>query len=651
MPENRLEIIKKYLKTDNISLETLKTLTGEQESKNLIKNLLNIEREYLVYCDIKSSPPKYKIFSNIKNLILMAKESEEITNFTPYIGKVRKFKKNLKFLEDKLIERELYNDDWKEFITQISDDIEYYEMEFMSKAQEQYKNNNYEFLSYIIYEVKSKNHLKQVLALSPHYINTRNDDKKHIVIDLIENFVEEIKKQKKNNINTILYFESIIEEFMENSRFKLTDEERNNVEKIISETREYFNINRNNIKNFKQKEICIKDIEDRLNSNNITRQKIEKLNFKYNINNGFSQNVQSEISHMEINPNSNIITIDGIDTLDMDDALSIEKKDGIYKLNVYIADVAKVIHEGMYLDLEAKKRTSTIYLSDNIIPMFPFELSNNILSLNTNNYKDVIVYEMYIDEKGKIINKNITKRQVLISNKLSYNDVNNIIVNGSNNKNLETTILNLSELSNILKKNNTKKDWYKEIEDFYNIISGVHKKETSNKDKSPSEVIVEEIMILTNMLTALIFSEKGLPFIYRVHPNIKDTKDYESLKFLEEMVNTEFEHTNTKAYLKIIESLINLYPKAYYSTDNIGHFGIDVKYYSHSTSPIRRYPDLLVQRLIHDLIFEYPTDEKIMHWEEQLIGLCEHLNTQSEINYSYQCEYEKLKKLIRKEGK
>jgi len=651
MPENRLEIIKKYLKTDNISLETLKTLTGEQESKNLIKNLLNIEREYLVYCDIKSSPPKYKIFSNIKNLILMAKESEEITNFTPYIGKVRKFKKNLKFLEDKLIERELYNDDWKEFITQISDDIEYYEMEFMSKAQEQYKNNNYEFLSYIIYEVKSKNHLKQVLALSPHYINTRNDDKKHIVIDLIENFVEEIKKQKKNNINTILYFESIIEEFMENSRFKLTDEERNNVEKIISETREYFNINRNNIKNFKQKEICIKDIEDRLNSNNITRQKIEKLNFKYNINNGFSQNVQSEISHMEINPNSNIITIDGIDTLDMDDALSIEKKDGIYKLNVYIADVAKVIHEGMYLDLEAKKRTSTIYLSDNIIPMFPFELSNNILSLNTNNYKDVIVYEMYIDEKGKIINKNITKRQVLISNKLSYNDVNNIIVNGSNNKNLETTILNLSELSNILKKNNTKKDGYREIEDFYNIISGVHKKETSNKDKSPSEVIVEEIMILTNMLTALIFSEKGLPFIYRVHPNIKDTKDYESLKFLEEMVNTEFEHTNTKAYLKIIESLINLYPKAYYSTDNIGHFGIDVKYYSHSTSPIRRYADLLVQRLIHDLIFEYPTDEKIMHWEEQLIGLCEHLNTQSEINYSYQCEYEKLKKLIRKEGK
>ena len=651
MPENRLEIIKKYLKTDNISLETLKSLTGEQESKNLIKNLLNIEREYLIYCDLKSTPPKYKIFSNIKNLILMAKESEEITNFTPYIGKVRKFKKNLKFLEDKLIERELYNDDWKEFITQISDDIEYYEMEFMSKAQEQYKNNNYEFLSYIIYEVKNKNHLKQVLALSPHYINTRNDDKKHIVIDLIENFVEEIKKQKKNNINTILYFESIIEEFMENSRFKLTDEERNNVEKIISETREYFNINRNNIKNFKQKEICIKDIEDRLNSNNITRQKIEKLNFKYNINNGFSQNVQSEISHMEINPNSNIITIDGIDTLDMDDALSIEKKDGIYKLNVYIADVAKVIHEGMYLDLEAKKRTSTIYLSDNIIPMFPFELSNNILSLNTNNYKDVIVYEMYIDEKGKIINKNITKRQVLISNKLSYNDVNNIIVTGSNNKNLENTILNLSELASILKKNNTKKDGYREIEDFYNIISGVHKKETSNKDKSPSEVIVEEIMILTNMLTALIFSEKGLPFIYRVHPNIKDTKDYESLKFLEEMVNTEFEHTNTKAYLKIIESLINLYPKAYYSTDNIGHFGIDVKYYSHSTSPIRRYADLLVQRLIHDLIFEYPTDEKIMHWEEQLIGLCEHLNTQSEINYSYQCEYEKLKKLIRKEGK
>ena len=651
MSENRLEIVKKYLKTDNISLETLKNLTGEQESKNLIKNLLNIEREYLIYCDIKSGPPDYSDFKNIKNLILQAKESEDITSFTSYIGKVRKFKKNLSFLEAQLKEKSLFNNEWKRFIEIISDDIELFEMEFMVKAQEQYKNNNYEFLSYIIYEVKNKNHLRQILTMSPHYVNTRNNEKKHIVVDLIERFNVEIKSPQKNNINNILYLGTIIEEFMESSRFKLTDEERKYLESIIKETADYLSANKSNIRHCRQKEICLKDIDDKLNSNNITRQKIEKLNFKYNISNGFSQNIQSEISYMEINPNSNIITIDGIDTLDMDDALSIEKKDGIYKLNVYIADVAKVIHEGMYLDLEARKRTSTIYLSDNIIPMFPFELSNNILSLNANNYKDVIAYEMYIDEKGRIINKNITKRQVLISKKLSYNDVNNIIVHGSNNKNLETTILNLSELASILKKNNTKKDGYREIEDFYNIISGVHKKETSNKDKSPSEVIVEEIMILTNMLNALIFSEKGLPFIYRVHPNIKDTKDYESLKFLEEMVNTEFERTNTKAYLKIIESLINLYPKAYYSTDNIGHFGIDVKYYSHSTSPIRRYADLVVQRLIHDLIFEYPTDKKIIHWEEQLPGLCEHLNTQSEINYSYQCEYEKLKKLIRKEGK
>ena len=185
MPENRLEIIKKYLKTDNISLETLKDLTGEQESKNLIKNLLNIEREYLVYCDIKSSPPDYRDFRNIKNLILQAKESEDITCFTSYIGKVRKFKKNLSFLEAQLKEKNLYSSEWKDFIETISNDIELFEIEFVIKTQEQYKNNNYEFLSYIIYEVKNKNHLRQILTMSPHYINTRNNEKKHIVVDLI----------------------------------------------------------------------------------------------------------------------------------------------------------------------------------------------------------------------------------------------------------------------------------------------------------------------------------------------------------------------------------------------------------------------------------------------------------------------------------
>ena len=182
-------------------------------------------------------------------------------------------------------------------------------------------------------------------------------------------------------------------------------------------------------------------------------------------------------------------------------------------------------------------------------------------------------------------------------------------------------------------------------------MSGISKQESKQNEKSPAEVIIEEIMILTNMVTALTFNDKSLPFIYRVHPNIRDTKDYESLKSLEEIVNNKFYQTNTKSYLKMIETLIKLYPKAYYSTENIGHFGIDVPYYSHSTSPIRRYSDLVNQRLIHEFIFSTPTDEKYEYWGSILGDICAHMNTQEEINYSYQCEYEKLKKLVKKEGK
>jgi len=250
--ENRLEIIKKYLKNDNIDIETLKSLTNE-EPKNLLRNLLNIEREYLVYCDIKSTSPEYKIFDNIKNLIMILKDNEEILDFTPYIGKIRKLKINLDILEKKLKEKNLYNSEWEKFIKKIDQDINTIEVEFMSKAQKQYKNNNYEFLSYIIYEIKNKTHLKQVLAMSPHYINTRNEDKKHIVVNLIETFVNELKIHRKNNINSILYIESIIEEFITNPRFRVTKEEREYLKTIILETKNNIEENHGNINRYKQK--------------------------------------------------------------------------------------------------------------------------------------------------------------------------------------------------------------------------------------------------------------------------------------------------------------------------------------------------------------------------------------------------------------
>jgi len=652
MEGNRLEVIKKYLKSDNIDIETLKTITNESTVKNLLRNLINVQREYLVYCDIKSTPPKYKVFENIKTLIMAAKDSEEVIDYTPYIGKVRKLKTNLNVLEKKLTERNLYNSEWENFINKINEDIDIIEIEFMCEAQKQYKNNNYEFLSYIVHEIKNRSHLKQILAMSPHYINTKNEEKKHIVIDLIEKFVEEMKTHNKNNINSILYFESIIEEFITNPRFRITNEEKEYLSRIIENAKKYIEEHHGKINRYNQKIVCLKDLEDKLCSNSITREKIEKLNFKYNISSGFSPNIQHEISNIEITPNHKIITIDKENTLDMDDALSIDKKDGVYKLNVYISDVATAIKEGTYLDIEAKKRYSTIYLSDNIIPMLPFELSNNILSLNSNSYKNVIVYEIYIDGHGQILETNINKRQVLISNKLSYNDVNNIIVSGSHiNKDIENTVLYLSELASILKNNNTKKDGYREIEYLFNSLTGVSSQENKQNEKTKAEIIIEEIMILTNIVTALTFDQKYLPFIYRVHPNIKNTKDYESLKNLEEIVNNKFYQSNTKSYLKMIETLIKLYPKAYYTTENIGHFGIDTPYYSHSTSPIRRYSDLTIQRLIHDFIFDAPTDDKYKYWESVLNDLCAHMNSQEEINYSYQCEYEKLKKLIRKEGR
>lgn len=647
--EKRLDIIKRYVKTDLVDFEILKLLINETENNNIVRNLLNVYSDFIVHPIFQSCPIDYKIFSNLKILVNNCMIDFNNINYNYLLHKFNNIKKNIEVLSKSLENKDLLNDDWKKLIDLLYKDI--YEMEdnVINKKDENYIDNKYDLLSSIIFDTENKTYFNHIIDKYPYLINVKSKDENHIIVDVINKFCDLIKQPNKKNFAKVVYYAEIISTFLESPRFRVNDNERDYINNIISESLESLLNSHTNILKVKQKILFLKSIKEKFIDSESKYDSIRRINAKYNISNGFSISAQREILNINKNPNRTIITIDDDSTLDMDDALSIEKQDDYYILEVYISDVASSIQEGTYLDIEANKRNETIYLSDNTIPMFPFELSNNILSLNNNGYKNVICSTFKIDKYGNIIDAGIRKRQILVTQKLSYDDVNEMLNKGAPIKNYSSniykTIESLSEVANILRNRNSKKSSYREMEDLKVKISGTKLSKNEYSYRTKAEIIVEESMVLVNSLPPKILSQKGLPCIYRVHPKIEDTDDFEKLQMLSDIIKLENKNSNNSSYLKLVKELINMYPKAKYSNNNIGHFGLNLDYYSHFSSPIRRYADVVLQRIIYDLLFEIPTDDKIKMWDAKIINLCEHMNSQSSINESYISEYEKAKKL------
>ena len=340
------------------------------------------------------------------------------------------------------------------------------------------------------------------------------------------------------------------------------------------------------------------------------------------------------------NSELNIFTIDGEDAKDLDDAISVKKMDnGNYLLDVHIADVSYYVKEGSKLDREAIIRGTSIYMLDRVIPMLPVELSNGICSLNAGKDRFALSCSMEIDKDGKVVKSEIFKSIIKVTERMSYTDV-NIILNNLDDeiikkyKNYISDFKLMEELAHILKDKRLN-DGYLNLDipeskivlDEYGIAIDVKPYETTFANE-----IIEQFMLTANETVAEKYYWLEAPFIYRVH----EVPDYEKIEetnkflynigkkikvtrnniypkafsdILEEIKGTEYE--------KVISTLILRTLKvAKYEAENKGHFGIASKYYCHFTSPIRRYPDLFIHRIISNYD-KYIKDEKIELIEER----------------------------------
>lgn len=344
-----------------------------------------------------------------------------------------------------------------------------------------------------------------------------------------------------------------------------------------------------------------------------------------------ARKIEKEISLDEIAGrkdfrNEEIFTIDGEDAKDLDDAVSVTKTiDDTYILSVHIADVSHYVMEGSFLDKEAITRGTSVYMLDRVIPMLPKELSNGICSLNEGKDRLTLSVIMEIDKKGNVISSDITKGVIKVTKRMSYNIVQKLL-DLDNSAEMDEDLKQyipyinhfklMAELAHIL-ENKRKENGYLDLDIPESKITLDKKGKAIDVGKYEiefSNIIIEQFMLTANETVAEKFYWLEAPFIYRVHEAPDQEKITDLNSFLYNFgykIKGNKENVHPKAFSSILEDIkgkdeekvisnliLRTLKVARYEAENKGHFGIAGKYYCHFTSPIRRYPDLFIHRII-----------------------------------------------------
>lgn len=406
---------------------------------------------------------------------------------------------------------------------------------------------------------------------------------------------------------------------------------------------------------------------------------------KYNIETDFPddvkeqlKNIPSEVSEEECKNrrdlrNEMIFTIDGDDTKDIDDAVSIHRKpNGNYVLGVHIADVSYYVKEGSPLDNDAMERGTSVYLVDRVIPMLPHELSNGICSLNPNVSRLAISCVMEFDSHGKQIDYEIFESVIKSRIQMTYKKVNSILEKNIVPEGYEEyadSLRMMADLAEILRKAKENRGYIDFEVDEAKIL--VNEKceptEIVLRDRGVGENLIEDFMIAANECVATHIYFMNLPFIYRVHEVPKEEKIRSFLGFIGGLgyqINGNLKDNNPKSIQRLIKFLedkkefkilskllLRSMQKAVYKPVNLGHFGLASKCYTHFTSPIRRYPDTTVHRLLRTYLFQYKLDDNtISHWEDKLVYVADHSSAKERSSIDCEREVEDMKMAQYMEG-
>ena len=368
---------------------------------------------------------------------------------------------------------------------------------------------------------------------------------------------------------------------------------------------------------------------------------------------------ESELKNRKDFTDLNVITIDGDDSKDFDDAVYLEKINDNYKLYVFIADVSYYVKEGSPLDKDAYKRGTSVYLADRVIPMIPRKLSNGICSLNENVNRLVLACIMEIDYKGNLINYDICEGVIKSHHRMTYNNVNKILNNDplmvEKYNDIKDMLSLMQELSHIIRARRYKKGGIEfEVNEYkYTLNEDGSPKTIELRTRDEAEKLIEDFMLEANETIAYHMNISNLPCEYRIHEKPDQEKLQDVFDIIRNMgvnlpktkndihpkqVQDALEKISDTAYKPVLNNmLLRSMMKAKYNEKCLGHYGLAMNYYCHFTSPIRRYPDLMVHRIIKKLLINPKDfDADLTHFEQILPEVC--LNNSASERKSIECE-------------
>ena len=362
-----------------------------------------------------------------------------------------------------------------------------------------------------------------------------------------------------------------------------------------------------------------------------------------------------------------MVTIDGEDAKDLDDAVSLIKEDGVYCLGVHIADVSNYVQEYSALDAQAQERGTSVYLADRVIPMLPQALSNGICSLNEGENRLALSCIMKIDETGKVLDHKIAETVIRSDRRMSYTDVKKILED-RDPETMEThrafvpMLEQMGELAALLRSRRMKRGSIDFDFPETKIILDKHGRAADIRpyERNAATKLIEDFMLIANETVAEDFFWQQMPFVYRTHDNPDSEKIQKLAAFINNFgysIHIGQEEIHPKELQKLLDKIegspeellisrltLRSMKQAKYGVISTGHFGLAASYYCHFTSPIRRYPDLQIHRIIKDCLRGRMKESRIAHYDKILPEVAKHSSETERRAEEAERETEKLKK-------
>lgn len=518
----------------------------------------------------------------------------------------------------------------------LINNIELIQMSILYDYSDKYEGSKYKLIDYIIFDLKNISVFNDALNRFPYLVNYFDDNDKNLIVSVCDAYIKEVLNYKNDKgIDNIIYFDDVINSILKSEKFMFDVVDKQTILKRIKDSLK-------NIKSDKERKIFyLNSLIEKINGKTIVNN-TSYLEYKYNINYNFNEAIKSEVRKIVSNYsiskdrkeiNDYILTFDGENAKEIDDALSVKVLDNDnILLGVHIADPTDIVDFDSIIFEEASKRTTSIYLSDKTYSMFPEVISTDLVSLNEGEYRPSISYYFEFNKKGNLVKYDFKKTIIKVNRNMTYDDFNKIL-KLNDNSDLTQAVNNLNRISLILQNYYHKDSLYEKVNRVENNITN-----TNIIGNTSGEKVVESSMIFTNYMVSKYFYDNNLPFIFRNHYFNKET-----LSMLEKLRNNIIDEINATEYLRYIDMVKSMYPKAVYEIKNKGHYGLGVPCYGHITSPLRRGADPVGIKCLNDFYFNQYDEEKIKETKKFILKQTKYINEKRPSIEKFSKEYEMLK--------